>query len=450
MTDSPSVVGLGSLVKEGWCKKQGGHIKTWKKRWFILRGTTLLYFTKKGSSATEKGRLNILLASCILSAPECKKQPAFKIGYHGARTYYVTCESRYEADVWIEALQSVRPGQSHSEPKLITPDDFDYLRTLGRGSYGLVQLVRHKKDGQLYAMKSMNKQSLAAEDQIDQILAERAVLLRAVHPFLVGAHFTFQTDTQVFLVLDYVPGGELFRRLTEEGMFPAGRARLYAAEILLGLGHLHANGLIYRDLKPENILIDADGHVRITDFGLVKPGLIDSRASTATFCGTPQYMAPEIIRHGRYTKAVDWWAFGILLYEMLIGLPTFWDDNRDALFRKVMHDRVRFPVMLSPEAEDLILRLLDRDPWARLGAGEEDCNEIKRHPFFRGVFWPAILEKAVVVEWTPVIRHPTDVSNFDEEFTQGGAGAYEEADQPPASVQSAFAQFSFTNESRIP
>jgi RAC serine/threonine-protein kinase/non-specific serine/threonine protein kinase/protein-serine/threonine kinase len=160
-------------------------------------------------------------------------------------------------------------------------------------------------------------------------------------------------------------------------------------------------------------------------------------------------MAPEVILHQRYTKAVDWWAFGILLYEMLVGLPPFWDDNREALYQKVLHDRIVFPFLLSAEAEDLILSLLERDPRARLGAGPDDMEEIKEHSFFRGLYWPAVLDKEVETEWTPEIRYATDVSNFEDEFTQGGAGAYEEGEEPPPNVQSAFRGFSCVNDSRM-
>jgi serine/threonine protein kinase len=438
--------------KQGWGKKQSGFFKTWKQHWFSLSGNILQVQQKPNGKETAK--IDLSAVRVIMKAPECRRQPAFKICIPNVHTWTFVCKSVAEMQEWIETLDAIRLGKSTVPQPLrlavsVGINDFSFVANIGRGTYGIVQLVRHKGNGELYAMKTMSKRVIADYGQIDQILRERSVLLKPMHPFLVGAHFTFQTDTKLFMVLDYVPGGELFGRLKYEHHFSESRAKLYAAEILLGLGHLHSNGLVYRDLKPENILVDADGHLRITDFGLVKADLTHYRSTTTTFCGTPQYMAPEVLLRQPYTKAVDWWAFGILVYEMLIGLPPFWDENREAVYQKVLNDRVFFPFLLSAEAEDLILSLLDRDPTTRLGAGPEDFEEIKAHPFFAGLFWPTVLAKAVETEWQPEIKHATDVSNFDEEFTQGGAGTFEEAAEPPMSVQAAFEGFSATNESRM-
>jgi serine/threonine protein kinase len=438
--------------KQGWNKKQSGFFKIWKQYWFSLSGHIL--HVQRTPNGKESVRIDLSAVRVIMKAPECRRQPAFKICIPSVHTWTFVCKTVSEMQGWIDALDSIRLGKSGpSQPFRMAPrvgiKDFSFVANIGRGTYGIVQLVRHKGSGELYAMKIMSKRVIADYAQIDQTLRERTVLLKTMHPFLVGAHFTFQTDTKLFMVLDYVPGGELFARLKYEHHFSESRTKLYAAEILLGLGHLHRNGLVYRDLKPENILVDAEGHLRITDFGLVKSGLTHYRSTTATFCGTPQYMAPEVLLRQPYTKAVDWWAFGILLYEMLIGLPPFWDENREQVYQKVLNDRIFFPFLLSAEAEDLILSLLDRDPTTRLGAGPDGFEMIKAHPFFAGLFWPAVLAKAVETEWRPEIRHATDVSNFDNEFTQGGAGACEEGEEPPMSVQAAFEGFSSTNESRL-
>jgi serine/threonine protein kinase len=299
-------------------------------------------------------------------------------------------------------------------------------------------------------MKTMSKQMLADYQQVEQTLTERNVLLQTVHPFLVGAHFTFQTDASLFLVLDYVPGGELFGRLKAERTFGESRTRLYAAEVLLGLGHLHSLGLVYRDLKPENILVDAEGHLRLTDFGLVKT-IGGENATTTTFCGSPEYIAPEMLRQMPYTKAVDWWSFGCIVFEMLAGLPPFYNENKNKMYRAIMNEEIRFPDGMSAEARDLIARLLDRNPKQRIGGGDGDCREIQRHPFFAALDWNAVMNKQITPEWVPQLAAETDVSNFDAQFTaQEAAPVWR--DQPSAvhaSTQSAFNGFTCVGSSRL-
>jgi serine/threonine protein kinase len=298
----------------------------------------------------------------------------------------------------------------------VSLDDFELLRVIGRGSFGKVQLVCCKEDGKLYAMKSLRKDSLREAGQLEQTVIERNVLKQTSHPFLFCAHYAFQTSDKIFLVLDYVPGGELFARLREEQRFAESRARLYAAEILLALGHLHKQKIVYRDLKPENILVDQDGHLRITDFGLVKADM-DVDSTTSTFCGTPEYIAPEMLQGRRYTKAVDWWSYGVVLYEMLSGLPPFYDENSNKMYRMAINDPVQFPEYFSAEAKDLIGRLLEKDPLRRLGAGDNDYLEIKTHHFFSSIDFDALMKREIVPEWKPVLSGDRDVRHFDPQFT---------------------------------
>jgi serine/threonine protein kinase len=438
---------LGPVIKQGWGTKQGGRIKTWKKRWFVLRGSILLYFTKPTPSAAEKGRIDITRASSVSVAPECKKQPAYKITFPGLRIYYIKCPTQEDVNVWIEVLESVRLSKSCSSG-LISLDDFEILRNLGRGTSGVVQLVRHKQNSKLYAMKTMNKNLLAENNQIEQVLTERTVLLQTVHPFLVGAHYCFQTESNIFLVLDYVPGGELFVRLKTEGKFTEHRTRLYAAEILLGLGHLHSLGMVYRDLKPENILLDRDGHLKLTDFGLVK-GKMDGGSTTSTFCGTPEYIAPEILEEVPYTRSVDWWSFGILVYEMLVGVTPFYNENTNRLYHAILHDGINFRREVSEVAQDLISKLLMKVPGERLGAGEDDYEEVMAHPFFSEFDWEDVMEKRIVPGWVPNIRADTDVSNFHPAYTAEPITAPVEQGLVPRAVQHAFEGFTAVKETRI-
>ncbi|OHT00169.1 RAC family serine/threonine-protein kinase like protein [Tritrichomonas foetus] len=472
--------------KQGWLTKQGGRIKSWKKRWFTITGTVVTYYSKVNEG--EKGSINLADATAIEMAPECKKQPALKIVFPGKRTYYIQASSIQDAQSWVEAFnlaknfssqaagnysnvaRSTPGGQSEGsarnstnlnqpqnnqnqpnkdKPVQITTNDFEYITVLGRGTYGKVQLVKYKKDGQLYAMKSMSKQLLQEHEQIQQSLIERNILLQTRHPFLVSAHYTFQTADSIYMILDYVPGGELFGRLKEEQKFNESRVKLYAAEIMLGLGKLHSLNFIFRDLKPENILLDENGHIKITDFGLVKTNM-DLQSTTTTFCGTPEYIAPEMLQQQPYTKSVDWWSFGILVYEMLTGLPPFYDSNTSKMYRKILSDEINFPSFISPDAQDLIKKLLDRNPYTRLGASAKDVEEIKEHPFFKEYNWDDILSKKIEPEWKPIIKNVTDTSNFDGEFTEQRAGvSYGDTSALDPGVQSEFAGFTCTEASAL-
>jgi serine/threonine protein kinase len=415
----------------GWGKKQGGMIKNWKRRWFVIEGSTVRYFVKKDGQ--EKGRIDLSIVTTVQRDNTCRLQPALKL-VTWKRTYLIVVDNEAACTKFIDALQQAKGASAKSPappppqppappaPKKVSAADFELLTVIGRGSYGKVQLVRCKLDRKLYAMKSLNKKDLLENDQLDQTMTERSVLVQTVHPFLVGAHYTFQDQNKFFLVLDYVPGGELFTRLREERLFPEPRARFYAAEILLGLGHLHSHGLVYRDLKPENILIDSDGHLRIADFGLVKTNMTKADDTTDTFCGTPEYIAPEMLQGGPYTRAVDWWSFGILIYEMLVGLPPFYDENQNRMYQMVVTQPVRFPESVSRPARDIIEKLLDKRPETRLGAGDEDFEEIQHHAFFFGTDWKALMKKEIEAPWKPGLRGDTDTSNFDREFTEEGPG----------------------------
>jgi serine/threonine protein kinase len=322
--------------------------------------------------------------------------------------------------------------------------DFEVIRLIGRGHFGAVHLARHRASGRLFAMKVMNKQTIADYEQIEQTMTERNLLLQMRHPFLVSAHFTFQTEATIFLVLDYVAGGELFSRLKQEHTFTESRARLYSAEILLALGHLHGLGFVYRDVKPENILIDSDGHIRLTDYGLAKAlGL--GNATTSTFCGTPEYLPPEMLRQQPYSKAVDWWAFGCLVYEMFTGVPPFYDENKNHMYYAIQHDDVSFDTEVPATARDLVVRLLDKDPRRRLGSGDDDYKEIQRHPFFADLDWEAVMKKEIQPEWKPQLTTDEDVSHFDAVYTAQPVGPIEKQTRIDPLTQSAFTGFTSVN-----
>jgi serine/threonine protein kinase len=403
----------------GWGFKLGGIVKNWKRRWFSLRDNVLYYCVKE--QGKEQGRINISEAKLVIRAPDCPRQPAFMISIPGVRVYYIVPDTDAEVSAWINVLQPLCTVDGPPTSVRISLDDFEVIRLIGAGTSGTVQLVRNKKDGILYALKTQSKANLKYDGDMTQVLNERNVLVRTVHPFLVGAHFTFQTETDLIMVLDYVPGGELLRRLDEEQRFTEPQVKIYAAQLVLGIGHLQSLGFVYRDLKPENILFDRDGFLRITDFGIVKPGMTSSSTTTGTFCGTIMYMAPEIFRHQPYTRSVDWWSLGIVVWEMLTGQPPFCDsrDDEDVISDMVRNKALGFPPYMTPVARDFLSKLLSKDPGARLGGGDGDWKEIQAHEFFSGVDWVKVERKEVDPGWRPKLAGDTDTSNFAEIDEEG-------------------------------
>ncbi|XP_063779917.1 serine/threonine-protein kinase Sgk3 isoform X1 [Pseudophryne corroboree] len=296
------------------------------------------------------------------------------------------------------------------------PSDFEYLRLIGKGSFGKVVLTRGKSDGRYYAVKVLQKKVILNKKEQKHIMAERNVLLKNVkHPFLVHLHYSFQTSDKLFFVLDFINGGELFFHLQRERYFAEPRALFYAAEIASALGYLHSMQIIYRDLKPENILLDSEGHIVLTDFGLCKEGISNSD-KTLTFCGTPEYLAPEVIKKQPYDNTVDWWCLGSVLYEMLHGLPPFYNRDTAIMYENILHNPLIVRTDISLTASSILEELLEKYPKHRLGS-KNDFEDIKSHPFFSCINWTDLVEKKIPTPYDPHVDGPDDISNFDTEFT---------------------------------
>jgi len=293
-------------------------------------------------------------------------------------------------------------------------EDFELLKVLGRGSFGKVMQVRKKSNGIVYAMKILKKAAIIARNQVEHTKAERKILQSLQHPFLMTLRYAFQSKEKLYFVLDYYQGGELFFHLKNQRRFPEDVARIYVGEIALALGHLHGLQIIYRDLKPENILLDDRGHVCLTDFGLSKD--VDPESKAHTFCGTPEYLAPEIVTGSGHDKAVDWWSLGILLYELTVGIPPFYSQNVNEMYNKIQHGVLRFPPFLSEHCKSLIVGLLNRDPKKRLGS-LNDVDDVTGHPFFSGLNWDDVMSKKLEVSYRPNVKSDDDSSNFDQTFT---------------------------------
>ncbi|KAF9183195.1 AGC protein kinase Gad8 [Haplosporangium sp. Z 11] len=296
----------------------------------------------------------------------------------------------------------------------LTIDAFDLLKVIGKGSFGKVMQVRKRDTSRIYAMKILRKAHIISRSEVNHTLAERTVLAQINNPFIVPLKFSFQSPEKLYLVLAFVNGGELFHHLQREGRFSEERSRFYAAELLCALECLHGFNVVYRDLKPENILLDYTGHIALCDFGLCKLGMTETE-TTNTFCGTPEYLAPELLLGQGYTKTVDWWTLGVLLYEMLTGLPPFYDENIHEMYRKILQDELRFPDEVAPEARSLLSALLTRDPNQRLG--NSGSSAIKQHPFFKPISFPHLMAKKIQPPFKPSVSSAIDTSNFDEEFT---------------------------------
>jgi serine/threonine protein kinase len=300
-------------------------------------------------------------------------------------------------------------------------EDFEQLATLGTGTFGRVRLVRNRSSGRYYAMKILRKSEIIRLKQVEHIRSEKAVLLEVQHPFIVQLHRTFQDRTCLYMVMDYACGGEVFSHLRKAGRFTNDVARVYAAEIVLALEALHARDIVYRDLKPENLLLDERGHIKITDFGFAKK-VVDR---TWTLCGTPEYLAPEIIQSKGHGKAVDWWAVGILIYEMLVGYPPFFDESPFRIYEKILEGRVDFPRFVDPEAKDLIKKLLTADRTKRLGALRDGAVDVKRHPWFAGIDWDALVRGEYPPPIPVRVQHQGDTHYFERYPEPADAGAAE-------------------------
>lgn len=303
---------------------------------------------------------------------------------------------------------------TQSAPRL---DSFKMIRVIGKGSFGKVFLVREIKTGHIFALKVLRKDNIIKRNQVEHTKTERSVLGYVKHPFIVGMNMAFQSKDKLYFVLDYCAGGELFFHLGKEGRFSENRARFYAAEIILAISYVHSLDIIYRDLKPENVLLDAQGHIRLTDFGLSKEGISNSSSGANSFCGTPEYLAPEILNRQGHGRAVDWWSLGALLYEMLTGLPPFYCQDRERLFEKIRKSELNYPPSLSRPAVSLLKGLLTKDPTRRLGSGPNDDQDIRRHEFLASINWEKLFHGEVAPPWRPKISGILDTSQFDKEFT---------------------------------
>ncbi|NXX99937.1 AKT2 kinase, partial [Centropus bengalensis] len=411
-----------AVVKEGWLHKRGEYIKTWRPRYFLLKsdGSFIGYKERPESSDHILPPLNnFSVAECQLMKTERPRPNTFVIRCLQwttviERTFHV--DSPEEREEWIEAIQTVANSLKNQEPQVDTMDykcgspndstgaeemevavhktrakatmnDFDYLKLLGKGTFGKVILVREKATGRYYAMKILRKEVIIAKvgaDEVAHTVTESRVLQNTRHPFLTALKYAFQTNDRLCFVMEYANGGEtptMERSLL--GSSPTLPARLSSK---------HLFPLLLFQL--ENLMLDKDGHIKITDFGLCKEGITDG-ATMKTFCGTPEYLAPEVLEDNDYGRAVDWWGLGVVMYEMMCGRLPFYNQDHERLFELILMEEIRFPRTLSPEAKSLLAGLLKKDPKQRLGGGPSDAKEVMEHRFFTPINWQDVVQKKV-------------------------------------------------------
>ncbi|KAK0411710.1 hypothetical protein QR680_005798 [Steinernema hermaphroditum] len=353
-------------------------------------------------------------------------------------------------------VASIADAASAAKKDRITLEAFEFLRVLGKGTFGKVILCKEKRTHRLYAIKILKKEVILAREEVAHTVTENRVLQKCKHPFLTELKYSFDTNNRICFVMEFAIGGDLYYHLNKEVQefkegFSEARTRFYGAEIVCALGYLHENNIVYRDLKLENLLLDKDGHIKIADFGLCKED-ISYGDRTRTFCGTPEYLAPEVLEDNDYGRAVDWWGVGVVMYEMMCGRLPFYSKDHDKLFEMILASTLRFPNKLSPEARILLSGLLVKDPNMRLGGGREDAVEVKKAAFFAPIDWDKLYRKEIDPPFKPQISSMTDTSYFDQEFTSEHvaltpppAGQLDTVQEVDEDMQSNFHQFSFQN-----
>jgi len=412
------------IVRQGQLEKQAGKsfmgMAPWRDRWVVLTNDELTYYAS--NKAGEEVRGTHPLSNIRGAVENTKKRPwGFRLETaDGKDQWEVGCGSKEDRDGWIQAINTTVHGNhadgalQHSPSMIegnafgnkVTKEDFELVGVIGQGSFAKVVEVQKIDTGKTFAMKVLKKKTVVERGQVDHTMSERAALQQFQgHPFIVNLHYAFQTRDKLYFVLDFCPGGELFYHLKQLGKFSQNRTRQYVGEISSALDFMHQLGVIYRDLKPENLLIDEDGHMKLADFGLCKRTVSAEGANKATtFCGTPEYIAPEILLgqdRRSYGKEVDWWALGTLLYEMLSGLPPFYDKNVNQMYRKILKEPLRQHARVPAAAFDLVSKFLVRKPDERLGSGPNDFADIQSHAFFESVDWDALNRREHPVEWVP-------------------------------------------------
>ncbi|KAF1641723.1 UNVERIFIED_CONTAM: Serine/threonine-protein kinase akt-1, partial [Eudyptes robustus] len=468
----------------GWLFKRGNHIKNWRKRYFVLfRDGTLLGYKNEVTDNFEDPLNDFTVKDVQVMRAEKPRPNTFLVRglqWTSVIERIFSTQTSEDREMWVEGLRAVAAAiktrqqkeqeqqdameigevdirNRENEHSLITLNDFEFLKVLGKGTFGKVVLSRELRTNRLYAIKILKKEVILAKDELQHTMTENRVLQRCKHPFLTELTYSFQTVDRLCFVMEFAIGGDLYYHLNQEVQikkegFTEDRTRFYGGEIVLALGYLHDNNIVYRDLKLENLLLDRYGHIKIADFGLCKEDIAFGDR-TRTFCGTPEYLAPEVLDDNDYGRSVDWWGLGVVMYEMMCGRLPFYSKEHEKLFELILSGNIRYPSKLSQEARHLLSNLLVKTPGQRLGGGPNDARDIQAHPFFRNVDWEMLYRKEITPPFIPQLSSDTDTSYFDAEFTRenvqltpplhrdGSLSVVSELEE----MQQNFVQFSFHN-----
>lgn len=315
-----------------------------------------------------------------------------------------------------------KDGNDLTLPEKLSAGDFSQGKTLGTGAFGRVKFVNYKPTGNFYALKMLKKAAIIKMKQVDHIASEKSILEHLNHPFIVNMYGCFHDQRYIYMVLEYIVGGEFFTHLRKAGRFDNDTACFYGAQIAAIFEYCHSKNIVYRDLKPENILLTSDGYLKLTDFGFAK--VIEHR--TYTLCGTPEYIAPEVLLNKGHGKPVDWWTLGILIYEMIVGYPPFVDEDPMGIYQKILSGKIVFPKLFDKHAKGLVKKLLTADLGKRFGNLKNGVDDIKQHSWFKAIVWEELTQKKKEAPFRPKVASESDTSNFDD---------YPDSDELPPPVQ---------------
>ncbi|KAL4443164.1 hypothetical protein ABPG74_002231 [Tetrahymena malaccensis] len=318
---------------------------------------------------------------------------------------------------YFRCINFVEKAQSaENKKKPISMDSFYLLSIIGKGSYAKVSLVRKKDDNQVYALKAIKKSLIEAKNQKEHIITERNILQTVNNQYIVKMKYAFQDKQKLFFVLEYCGGGELYSLLSSKRQLNEQQTKFYAAQLVKALEYLHSHNIIYRDLKPENVLIDKDGYIKLTDFGLSKMDVKHNTEATS-LCGTPEYLAPEILEQKGHGKPVDWWTLGNIIWEMMTGLPPFYNENRKEMFHHIKELPIKNHPKIQGDLKNLLSGLLEKDPNKRLGT-IDGAKEIIDHPWFKDLRWDQLEQRKINPPFVPNLETDIDLKYIDYEFRE--------------------------------
>ena len=420
-----------------------GHLKVkktlfWNKRYGTLTPSQLVISKSFDLSSSKKTVFNITTGTTC-SILNNQKIPSISVQCLGSKPIIIGFDTIDEMITWYTTIKNI-----YLNVPTLSMNDFEILSVIGRGFYGKVLLCRSKSSNQLIAIKTIHKNRLIRQNKAKTVFAERNVLLCSKNPFIVSMKFTFQTETKLYLGLEYIPGGELFARIHSKRI-TFHDAQMYIAEIAIAINYLHSLGIIYRDLKPENILINNDGHLKLTDFGFSKYIIYEN---ANTFCGTAEFLSPEIIQRRSYGFSIDWWALGIILFEIIYGKPPFHSEtnNKSELYKQIIEDEPTFPENIPYEYEyeienvkDLSVGLLNKNPSKRI-----TFDQLKEHPFFNGMDFSIVYAKRILPDYIPKIHKSSPDEHFSSRFTS--ETPIDSAGTPTIFGKEAFHDFDFIDD----